>query len=486
MNVQFSSRRAKIICTIGPASQSNTMMRSLLLNGMDVARFNFSHGGPTSNAPHIANLRAVGEEIGKPTAILQDLCGPKIRTGALESGVVELENGAAFTLTTRAAAGDEKEVSVTYPALARDCRRGDTILLDDGAIILNVESTTDTDVLCTVVDGGILKANKGINLPGVKVSAPALSEKDRGDVAWGIDNSVDFVALSFVRRPEDVRELREIVKAKNGRAQIIAKLEKPEAIEELDAIIEASDGVMVARGDLGVEMATEHVPLLQKRIITAANDAGKFVITATQMLESMTVNQRPTRAEASDVANAVLDGTDALMLSGETASGAHPLESLQTMARIIEHVEKSADDLWYNYRQKRRGRSLDLSDFTIAICESAAHAAAGLRACAIVCFTETGSTARQLAKFRPPVPILAFTPDIVAFRGLSLAWGVYPHLVERSATTDDMILQADAVLTRSGMVAKGDTVVVTLGAPVALHGSTNLLKIHRIGEADIK
>lgn len=486
MSMHISKRRAKIICTIGPASHTPAMMRSMLLNGMNVARFNFSHGGPNTNAPSIAQLRAVGEEIGRPASILQDLCGPKIRTGPMGCGVAELENGALFTLTTRAVEGSQEEVSVTYPALARDCRRGDTILLDDGNIVLNVEDTTDTDVICSVTDGGVLKSNKGINLPGVHISAPALTEKDRHDVEWGVKNGVDFVALSFVRRPEDVQELRAIINAHNSRAQIISKLEKPEAIEQLDAIIEASDGVMVARGDLGVEMPTEFVPLLQKRIIKAANDAGKFVITATQMLESMTVNHRPTRAEASDVANAVLDGTDALMLSGETAAGAYPLESLQTMARIIEHVEQSADDLWYNYRQMRRGHNDESGNFTIAICESAAHAAAGLKASAIVCFTETGSTARQLAKFRPPVPIIAFTPDTGVARGLSLAWGVHPHLIERCTTTDEMIIQADEVLTRSGMVARGDIVVVTLGAPVALHGSTNLLKIHRIGEADIK
>ena len=486
MSIHFSKRRAKIICTLGPASNSPAMMRSLLLNGMNVARFNFSHGGPNIHAPYIRQLREVGEEVGCSSAILQDLCGPKIRTGEMAGGSAMLEVGAIFTLTTRSVPGDASEVSVTYPALPRDCRRGDSILLDDGNIALHVEKTTETDVICSVVDGGVLKPKKGINLPGVQVSAPALGEKDRHDVAWGIENGVDFVALSFVRRAEDVHELRKIIDAKNSRAQIISKLEKPEAIDQLDEIIAASDGVMVARGDLGVEMPTEYVPLLQKQIIKAANDAGKFVITATQMLESMTTNQRPTRAEASDVANAVLDGTDALMLSGETAAGAHPLESLQTMARIIEHVEQSADDLWYNYRQMRRAQSDEADDYTEAICESAAHAAAGLKASAIVCFTETGSTARQLAKFRPPVPIIAFTPDQDVARALGLAWGVHPHLIERCKTTDEMIIQADRVLLQSGWVERGDTVVVTLGAPVALHGSTNLLKIHRIGEADIR
>jgi pyruvate kinase len=486
MNLKDASRRrAKIVATIGPASHSPQMMRALLLNGLDVARFNFSHGGPNSNAPHIAMLRRVGEEEGVPVSILQDLCGPKIRTGEIAGGAVSLETGRRFVLTTRPTPGGETEVSVTYAALPRDCRRGDTILLDDGHIELYVEETTETDVICSVADGGVLKPNKGINLPGVAVSAPTLSEKDRHDVEWGLDNGVEYVALSFVRSPDDVCDLREIVRAKNSAAQIIAKIEKPEAVEQIEAILAVADGVMVARGDLGVEMPTEKVPLLQKRIIQAANESGKLVITATQMLESMTHAPRPTRAEASDVANAVLDGSDALMLSGETAAGAYPLESLQMMARIIGEVETSADDIWYNYRAQRREQYEELGDFTAAICEAAAHAAAGLKARAIVCFTETGHTARRLAKYRPPVPILAFTPSAEVARGLHLAWGVQPHLIAPSKTTDEMIGMADETLTASGMVARGDVVVVTLGAPVALHGSTNLLKLHRVGEADI-
>ncbi len=480
--MNLSKRRAKIVATLGPASHSPEMMRAFLESGLDVARFNFSHGGPEMHAPHIENLRRIGKEIGREAAILQDLCGPKIRTGLLEQGSIELVNGALFTLTTRIVAGDGKEVSVTYPDLAHDCTPGDKVLLDDGNITLRVEKTTDTDVICTVIDGGILKNNKGINLPGVKVSAPALSQKDLNDVAWGIENGVDYVALSFVRTPQDVLDLRKIINDRNGHCKIISKLEKPEAIEQLEAIIEASDGVMVARGDLGVEMPAEEVPLLQKQIITAANKAGKLVITATQMLESMTVNSRPTRAEANDVANAVLDGSDAVMLSGETAAGAHPLASLQMMSRIIERVENSADDLWKNYRQTRRHEDEELGDFTAAICEAAAHAAAGLKAKAIACFTETGDTAREVAKYRPPVPIIAFTPDEDVARGLNLAWGVQPCVISRLNTTDEMIVHADDVLIDSGEVQNGDRIVMTMGAPVALRGSTNLLKLHRIGE----
>jgi pyruvate kinase len=476
------NRRAKIVCTIGPASNSPSMMRSMILNGMDVARFNFSHGGPNMQQEHIANLRAVSDELGKPVALLQDLQGPKIRTGPIAGRVAPLEVGQTFTLTTRGVEGNEQIVSTTYQALPRDCRRGDTILLDDGLIALHVDDVTDTDVICTVTDGGVLKPNKGINLPGVRVSAPALSDKDRHDVEWGIANDLDYVALSFVRQADEVRELKEMVKQRGKVTQIIAKLEKPEAIDNLEEIIEASDGVMVARGDLGVEMPPEEVPLLQKRIIKAANEAGKVVITATQMLESMTTTQRPTRAEASDVANAVLDGTDAVMLSGETASGAYPLESLQMMARIVREVEASRGEVWGERRPQRRSEA---TNFTVAICEAAAQASAAVNARAIACFTETGSTARRLAKFRPPVPIIAFTPDPTFVRQLKLVWGVQPHLIERSATTDAMILYADSALLDSGDVAAGDPVVITFGTPVAQHGATNTMKLHRIGEVDV-
>jgi pyruvate kinase len=480
--MKFSRRRAKIVATIGPASNSPEMLREMLAKGMDVARFNFSHGGPAEQAPHIENLRAIGRELGQPIAILQDLSGPKIRTRSIAGDQTTLHEGATFTLTTRRIEGNNEIVSATYESLPRDCKPGDTILLDDGHIALQVEKTTDTDVVCTVMTAGVLKSNKGINLPNVKISAPALSEKDKTDVAWGLANGVDFVALSFVRRAQDVEELRAIVKAAGSRAQIIAKLEKPIAVgKELEAIIAASDGVMVARGDLGVEMPPEEVPLLQKKIITAANSAGKLVITATQMLESMTENPRPTRAETSDVANAVLDGSDALMLSGESASGSYPLESVEMMARIIEKVEGSADDLWYNYRQMRRSQRDESGDFPLAICEAAAHAAATLGARAVACFTETGTTARMLAKYRPPVPIIAFTPYEETARGLRLAWGVHPIRITSHKTTDEMILQADKDFTASGLVEKGDIIVMTLGAQVALHGSTDLLKLHRIG-----
>ena len=485
MTTHSSPRRAKIICTVGPSSRSPEMLRALLLNGMDVARFNFSHGGPNLQSEHVETLRRVSAEVGRPVAFLQDLQGPKIRVGPIASGQIELIEGKIFTLTTRSCIGDGDCISTTYPALPRDCRRGDRLLLDDGLLGLQVENVTETDVQCVVSIGGILKPNKGINLPGVAVSAPALSEKDRHDVEWGIQNGLDYVALSFVRRAEDVRELRAIINRHNSKMQIIAKLEKPEAIDDLHAIIQESDGVMVARGDLGVEMSPEEVPLLQKQIISEANALGKTVITATQMLESMTDSQRPTRAEASDVANAVLDGTAALMLSGETAAGAYPLEALQMMARIVERVEQTCEDEWSEMRRLERTLNIGQHNFALAVAEAAAHAAARLRARAIACFTETGSSARLVAQFRPPVPIIALTPHDDIARQLQLVWGVRPVLVERSLDTDHMITQGDMRLIESGIVVPGDIVVVTLGAPVSQHGSTNAMKLHRVGEMDI-
>jgi pyruvate kinase len=479
--MDYFSRRAKIIATIGPASQNPAIMRSLILNGLDVARFNFSHGGPLMHQEHIANFRAVAREEGYPVAVLQDLQGPKIRTGGLINGQVELIAGRPFTLTTRSVGGDENEVGTTYQALPRDCRKGDSILLDDGNLALMVESTTETDVRCVVVEGGILKTNKGINLPGVNVSAPALSEKDRHDVEWAIANKLDYVALSFVRRVEDVLELRKIVQGSMSDIKIISKLEKPEAMENLDEIIAASDGVMVARGDLGVEMSTEDVPLMQKRIISRANAQGKMVITATQMLESMTTNSRPTRAEASDVANAILDGSDAVMLSGETASGRYPVEAVKTMSRIVAKTEDAFEDGHsgpYSF-------TYDENDFASAICEAAANAAGKTKAKAIICYTERGGTAFALAKFRPPVPVIAFTPSEWVTRQLNLAWGVRAYTLDPASSTDEQILQADLRLIEQGWAQPNDKIVVVLGSPVTVSGSTNLMKLHRVGATDL-
>jgi pyruvate kinase len=480
-------RRAKIVCTIGPASSSSEKLRALLVEGMDMARFNFSHGGGEKQAAAVALLREEARLLKRDVALLQDLQGPKIRTGAMQEGGAQLENGASFFITTREFGGDASGVSTTYQGLPHDCKPDDTILLDDGHITLRVLETDEQNVRCKVCHGGLLKSNKGINLPGVAVSASALSDKDKRDVEWAIANDFDYIALSFVRRAQEVRELKQFIAERGASTRVIAKLEKPEAIDNLDEIIEASDGVMVARGDLGVEMAPETVPLLQKRIIRAANAAGKFVITATQMLESMTAAPRPTRAEASDVANAVLDGSDALMLSGETAAGDFPVESLKMMSRIIEEVELGRRDEHTAPAERREYSPVESSkngDFTRAICEAAARAAKSLNAHLIACCTETGSTAHLLASFRPAVPIIACTPHASVARSLAPVWGVHALLTQRSVTADEMIVLADFVLVRAGLAHAGDVIIVTLGAPVAQRGSTDLMKLHRVGETD--
>jgi pyruvate kinase len=474
-------RRAKIVCTIGPASDSEEMLAQLLENGMNVARFNFSHGGQQQQNAAIIRLRELSKRLHKPVAILQDLQGPRIRLGDIQNGGVFIKTGSSLRLTTRQIPGTSDVISVSYAALPADCKPGDTILINDGLIRLRVEETTDTDVLTTVLVGGEVKSHKGMNLPGVQVSTPSLSDKDKEDALWGAANNIDLVALSFVRNADDIHQLRNLIKDAPAHPQIIAKIEKPEAIENLDGILEAADGVMVARGDLGVEMGVETVPLLQKRIIAQANAAGKLVITATQMLESMVENPTPTRAESSDVANAILDGTDAVMLSAETAAGRFPLESLQTMARIVTTVEASSPDIWFNYRRERRVEST----FPDIICQAAAHAAIGAKARCIAVFTESGDTARLLAKYHPPVPVYAFTCHAPVVHQLQLAWGVEAFQVERTFSTDEMLLQAEEQLCRRQLAHPGDAVLIALGAPVALCGHTNLLKLHKMGEADI-
>lgn len=474
-------RRAKIVCTIGPASDSETMLTRLLESGMNVARFNFSHGGPQQQCAAISRLRALSKKLDKPVAILQDLQGPRIRLGEVENGSAEIKTGDTLCLTTLSLIGNSQRVSVSYAALPTDCKPGDTILINDGLIRLQVEETTDTEVLARIIVGGEIKSHKGINLPGVQVSTPSLSDKDTIDALWGAANNIDLVALSFVRNADDIQRLRDLIKDAPSRPQIIAKIEKPEAIENLDEILNTADGVMVARGDLGVEMGVETVPLLQKEIIARANAAGKLVITATQMLESMCENPTPTRAESSDVANAILDGTDAVMLSAETTIGKFPLESLQTMARIIETVENSSPDIWFNYRQERRVEST----FPDIICQAAAHAATGSSARCIAVFTESGKTARLLSKFHPHVPVYAFTIHASVVNQLQLAWGIQAFQVNRTYSTDEMLLQAEEQLRLRELASPGDAVIIALGAPVASCGHTNVLKLHRMGEADI-
>jgi pyruvate kinase len=467
-------RRAKIVCTLGPASSSPEKVGELIEAGMDVVRLNFSHGSHEDHAKMMHVVRSEAERRGKPVAILLDLQGPKIRVGRFEKGQVELIPGAEFTITTDASViGDDHRVSTTYAGITGDVRPGDQILLDDGYLALAVTDVQGHDVKTIVVSGGILKNNKGINLPGVEVSAPAISDKDRADIGWALRMGVDYVALSFVRRPEDVLEAKRLLTADGVHIPVIAKIEKPQALDRLDDIIAASDGTMVARGDLGVELGPEKVPLIQKRLIERTNAQGKIVITATQMLESMMVQPRPSRAEASDVANAVLDGTDALMLSGETASGKYPVETVKTMARIIREIEHSA-----YYRQNIEPPALELAVTANAIAHAAVIAAKAMKLKVIACVTESGGVARLISEYRPEANIVALTTSEVTYRRLALVWGVTPVFIEHAATTDELIDRVESVLKQHNLAVTGEHVVITTGVPVGSGQSTNLLKIH--------
>jgi len=470
-------RRTKIVATIGPASRPPQVLELLLAAGLDVVRLNFSHGDPQE---HIGVLRLARERaarVGRPIAILQDLSGPKIRTGRLAGGgPVELKDGAAVRITTdETILGTAERISTSYDPLPRDVKPGDRILMDDGNLELRVLRTlSDTEVEAEVVHGGLLKSNKGMNLPGVSLSTPALTEKDRADLALGVAQGVDYIALSFVRRAADVEEAKGLVRSHGGTTPVIAKIEKQEAIDNLPAILEAADGVMVARGDLGVEMSTEEVPTLQKRIIAMANAVGKPVITATQMLESMIENARPTRAEASDVANAILDGTDAVMLSAETASGRFPVESVETMARIAEYTEDH-----YGQRAPSQISTAVGSDVSRSIARVASTVAAELGCRLIVAFTESGATARLVSAFRPVAPVAAITSNEVAHRQLALYWGVVPVLSAGADSTDQMIAQGERLLKMKGLAQPGDRIVMLAGQQRAA-GATNMLRVHII------
>jgi len=471
-------RRTKVVATLGPASSDPKVLEALIRAGMDVARLNFSHGRHEEHRDRVKLVRETAERVGRSVACLQDLSGPKIRTGALaEPAGVLLKEGAEFVITTDEVLGTAERVSTTYRFMPQDVAPGHHILLDDGNIELEVVAVSGNDVKTRVVAGGLLKPKKGINLPGVKLSTPALTEKDRLDLEFGLSLDVDFVALSFVRRREDIVELRELL-TQHGRPDlpIIAKIEKPEAVEVLSAILEVTDGVMVARGDLGVEVATEKVPTLQKEIIRAANLAGRVVITATQMLESMIEHPRPTRAEASDVANAILDGTDAVMLSAETATGAYPVESVATMARIAEYTERQLK-LSPNRRRSDLA-AITGSPVSRAVAMASCGAAEGLDAKCIVAFTESGATARLVSHFRPLVPVVAFTPSKRVRRQLAIAWGVEPQCMNHYETTDEMLTVGLAHLTDLGIVKPNDIAIIVCGT-VSLSGATNMMKIHR-------
>jgi pyruvate kinase len=467
------SRRAKIVCTLGPATSSLEQVTALVESGMDVARLNFSHGAHAHHATAYQRVREASDSTGHAVAILADLQGPKIRLGTFADGRVQWPTGTQVCITIEDVEGTAQRVSTTYKNLSDDVRVGDRLLVDDGKLALTVVRVEGPDVFCLVVEGGEVSNNKGLSLPGVAVSVPALSDKDEADLRFALHLGVDFIALSFVRHPEDAELVRDIMRQEDITVPVIAKLEKPEAVDNLEAIVEAFDGIMVARGDLGVELALEQVPLVQKRAIQAARERNKPVIVATQMLESMITNSRPTRAEASDVANAVLDGADAVMLSGETSVGAHPIGAVRTMERIIDAVESDTMAVPDVIRRSRSRSG--------AIVRAAKDVSEALDVKALATFTQTGETARRLAAIHPRQPLLAFTVDARVRSQLALSWGVETFLVPSVEHTDDMVAQVDFSLLSIGRLKVGDRVVVVAGSPPNTVGSTNLIRVHEVG-----
>ncbi|WP_053733012.1 pyruvate kinase [Nocardia sp. NRRL S-836] len=471
------SRRAKIVCTLGPATGTPEKVRDLVAAGMDVARMNFSHGSHADHKQVYDMVRAAADESGRAVGILADLQGPKIRLGRFAAGPVDWNNGDIVRITVEDVQGTHDRVSTTYKELAKDAKVGDRLLVDDGKVGLVVVDVEGSDVVCEVTEGGPVSNNKGLSLPGMDVSVPALSEKDIEDLEFALSLGVDFIALSFVRSPADIDLVHQVMDRSGGkRLPVIAKIEKPEAVDNLEAIVLAFDGVMVARGDLGVELPLEHVPLVQKRAIQIARENAKPVIVATQMLDSMITNSRPTRAETSDVANAVLDGADALMLSGETSVGRYAIESVKTMGRIIEAVETESvvvPPLTHVPRTKRG-----------VISYAARDIGERLNAKALVAFTQSGDTVRRLARLHTHLPLLAFTPEPAVRSQLSLTWGTETFLVPKVESTDEMVRQVDVAMLEIGRYQAGDLMVVVAGSPPGTIGSTNLIRVHRLGEDD--
>jgi pyruvate kinase len=466
--------RTKIVCTIGPASRDVEMLRELMLAGMDVARLNFSHGNQSYHGENIERIRAVAAEVRKPVAILADLQGPKLRVGEMEGEGVPLVTGEEVILTTRPILGRKGLVPVQYAGLPEEVEPGDRILIDDGLLELKVLSTGETEVACQVISGGLLESNKGINLPRASHAIPAITDKDRSDLRFVLERQVDWVAISFVRLPEEVRELKGLIQEFSPYGcPVVAKIEKPEAVDNIDGIIEAADAVMVARGDLGIETAPETVPIVQKMIIAKCNAVGKPVITATQMLDSMIRNPRPTRAEASDVANAILDGSDAIMLSGETAVGKYPLEAVRTMVRIAEQAEQGS----LQGLARPRPPLSPVASIADAVSHAARETACDLKAAAIIAPTTSGYTARVISKYRPPCPIIAVTPSPVVQRQLALYWGVLPLLCSRAESTDEIIAGAVRAAQAHGLIKQGDVVVITAGAAGSGPGTTDIMKV---------
>lgn len=466
-------RKTKIICTIGPASESEERLKELMLAGMNVARFNFSHGTHEEHKKKFDRVIKVSNELGLPVATLLDTKGPEIRLKDIEGGKTEIVSGQKFILTTEEVLGNNEKVTITYKNLVNDISVGTTILIDDGLIEMVVDAIEETDIICTVINGGPISNHKGVNVPGAELSMPYISDVDRSDIMFGCDMGFDFIAASFVRCREDILEIRKILDQHGSHMKIIAKIESMQGIRNLEDILTVSDGIMVARGDLGVEIPMEDIPVVQKQMIKMAEAQGKHVITATQMLESMIKNPRPTRAETTDIANAIYDGTTAIMLSGETAAGAYPVEAVRTMAKIAERSEQDID---YNSRMKKR-EHIDNFDVTTAISHATCTTAMDLKAAAIITVTISGFTAGMISRYKPNCPIIACSVSPRICRQLSLSWGVTPIWIARESTTDDLFDVAVRAAEEAGYIQKGDKVVLTAGVPLGVSGKTNMLRV---------
>ena len=476
--IDMIHRKTKIVCTLGPATEDDAVLRELILSGMNVARLNFSHGTHETHLNNIRRIEAFRRELNLPIAIMLDTKGPEIRLETFENGKVQLKKGQTFTLVTQSVVGNAERASITYPDLPRDIREGTTILIDDGLVEMTVRSLTAGEIVCIVNNDGMISDRKSVNVPDVDLSMPYLSPKDREDIAFGVKNGVDFIAASFTRTAEDILDVRKLFSAL-GRTNvsIIAKIENMQGVQNIDEILRVSDGIMVARGDLGVEIPLEKVPVIQKMLIHKAYSSGKQVITATQMLDSMMKNPRPTRAEAADVANAIYDGTSAIMLSGETAAGQYPVEAVQTMARIAMCAEADI-----NYRKRFKERDTDLTpDVTNAISHATCTSAHDLGAAAILTVTKGGRTARMISKYRPSCPIICCTTDETVCRQLNLSWGVIPLMIEEATNTDDLFERAVQAGEDAGLLHDGELVVMTAGVPLGISGTTNLMKVHVVG-----
>lgn len=466
-------RKTKIICTIGPASESEERLRELMLAGMNVARFNFSHGSHEEHKAKFDRVIKVSSELKLPVATLLDTKGPEIRLKDIEGGKTELVSGQKFILTTEEILGNNEKVTITYKGLKDDINVGTTILIDDGLIEMVVDEINETDIICSVVNGGPISNHKGVNIPGAALSMSYISDVDRSDIMFGCDMDFDFLAASFVRCKEDILEVRKIIEEHGSHMKIIAKIENTQGIRNLDEILEAADGIMVARGDMGVEIPMEEVPIVQKQMIKKAEALGKHVITATQMLESMIKNPRPTRAEATDIANAIYDGTTAIMLSGESAAGLYPVEAVKTMAKIAERTEQDID---YNSRLRRR-KDIDNIDTTTAISHATCTTAMDLKAAAIITVTISGFTAGMIARYKPSCPIIACSVSPRTCRQLNLAWGVTPIWIARESTAEDLFDEAVHAAEKEGYIKKGDKVVLTAGVPLGVSGRTNMIRV---------